>query len=193
MNNNVLGLIPLKIYSGSVLLTPNINQITITGSGINATIGQFNDLTITVNSTSGSISGSNSGSFSGSFTGSLLGTSSFAISASYAFFSTTASYALNSTPPFPYTGSARITGSLAITGSTEIFSGSNLIINNGYVLVSKNTSNTGIGGTPGWTTGLRNTAVGISNQSSITTQTDNTSLGYNALGGGGGNYWIYTC
>ncbi len=48
-------------------------------------------------------------------TGSIFSGSNLALSASYAL---TASYALNSIPPFPYTGSAIITGSLIITGST---------------------------------------------------------------------------
>jgi hypothetical protein len=44
-----------------------------------------------------------------------------AISASFA---TTASYALNATPPFPYTGVASISGSLQVTGSATIKSAS---------------------------------------------------------------------
>ena len=56
-------------------------------------------------------------SFNGTFTGSLFGTSSQAISASYA---ATASYLLGYISPFPFTGSAQITGSLGLTGSLSV-------------------------------------------------------------------------
>ena len=53
-------------------------------------------------------------SVSGSITGSLFGTSSQAVSASYANFALTSSYSLAGSG-FPYSGSAVITGSLVIT------------------------------------------------------------------------------
>jgi hypothetical protein len=119
-------------------------------------------------------------------TGSLFGTSSWAISSSQAISS---SYALSASfapagNPFPFSGSAQITGSLGVTGSVSLRSGSNLTVNNGLIIASFNTSNTSVGGTPGWTTALRNTAVGVSTQGSVTTQTDNTSVGYFSLRGG---------
>jgi hypothetical protein len=58
--------------------------------------------------------GSFSGSFTGIFTGSLSGTSSYATQALSASFAP-------SSPPFPYTGSARITGSLGVTGSFSVY------------------------------------------------------------------------
>ena len=51
--NNVPGLIPLKIYSGSTLLTSNLNLITFTGSGVTTTIGNFNNLTVNITSGGG--------------------------------------------------------------------------------------------------------------------------------------------
>jgi len=46
--NTVPGLVPLKIYSGSTLLTTNVNLINFTGSGVTTTVGNFNNLTITI-------------------------------------------------------------------------------------------------------------------------------------------------
>jgi hypothetical protein len=66
------------------------------------------------------------------FTASSARSASLAISASYAFtassaisssYALTASYALNSIPAFPYSGSAQITGSLGITGSVNASQG----------------------------------------------------------------------
>jgi hypothetical protein len=229
--NTVPGLVPLKIYSGSTLLTTNVNLINFTGSGVTTTIGNFNDLTIniggggtTVNTgsllTTASFSNPNltftkgdgstfnvslvtlvptsaSYALSSSYSltavsASYAATSSIATSASYALsssFATTSSFATSAsyapvTPPFPYTGSAQITGSLGVTGSVSLRSGSNLTVNNGLIISSFNTSNTSVGGTPGWTSALRNTAIGLSTQTSVTTQADNTSVGYLSLLGG---------
>jgi hypothetical protein len=120
-------------------------------------------------------------------TGSLFGTSSWAISSSQAISS---SYALSASfapagNPFPFSGSAQITGSLGVTGSVSLRSGSNLTVNNGLIISSFNTSNLSVGGTPGWTSGVRNTNFGLLSQTSVTTQTDNTSVGYSSLLGGG--------
>jgi hypothetical protein len=129
-------------------------------------------------------------------TGSLFGTSSWAISSSQAISSSyalSASYAPSAaSSPFPYTGSAQITGSLGVTGSVSLRSGSNLTVNNGLILSSYNTDNVSIGGTPAWTTALRNTAVGVSTQGLVTTQTDNTSVGYFSLRGGTQNTAVGT-
>lgn len=67
--NNSNGLTYLKIYSGSTLLTSYLNEVTITGSGVTAEIGAFNNLTLTITNTGG---GSGSAD-----TGSLLTTASF--------------------------------------------------------------------------------------------------------------------
>ena len=187
--NTVPGLVPLKIYSGSTLLTTNVNLINFTGSGVTTTVGAFNNLIVTIG---GGGATSFTGSFSGSFTGSLLGTASYAtnaLSASYALtssFATSASYA-PVTPPFPYTGSAQITGSLGVTGSVSLRSGSNLTVNNGLILSAFNTYNVSVGDTPSWTTTFGSTNVGIGNQTAVTTQFYNTSFGYNALKGGTNN------
>ena len=232
--NTVPGLVPLKIYSGSTLLTTNVNLINFTGSGVTTTIGNFNDLTIniggggtTVNTgsllTTASFSNPNltftkgdgstfnvslvtlvptsaSYALSSSYSltavsASYAATSSIATSASYALsasFATTSSFATSASyapasPPFPYTGSAQITGSLGVTGSVSLRSGSNLTVNNGLILASYNTTNVSVGGTPSWTTTTGNTNVGISNQTLVTTQFYNTSIGYFVLGGGSSN------
>jgi hypothetical protein len=77
-------------------------------------------------------------------TGSLFGTSSQAVSSSYAFtassaisasYSQTASYLLGYISPFPFSGSAQITGSLGVTGSVYI---------GGSLLLNQSTSSLGI-------------------------------------------------
>ena len=159
---------------------------------------------------SGSVTITGSLNVSAGITGSLLGTasyasaalsSSYALSASYSLTATSASfastasiatsssYALSASfapagNPFPFSGSALITGSLGVTGSVSLRSGSNLTVNNGLISASYGTNNVSVGGTPGWTSALRNTAFGISTQGSVTTQTDNTSVGYLSLLGG---------
>lgn len=87
--NNKPGLTPLKLYSGSVLLTQYINKLIITGSGVDATVGNFNNVIITVTGGGSSISAS------------YATTASFASTASYfagtvlsASYAETASYAL---------------------------------------------------------------------------------------------------
>ena len=134
--NTVPGLIPLKIFNGNNLITSNINLINFTGSGVTASVGEFNNLIVTIGGGGTTVS-----------TGSLLLTASFSnpnltftkgdgstfnvnlstlvpTSASYALtasFATSASFA-PSTPPFPFTGSALITGSLGVTGSVSVVS-----------------------------------------------------------------------
>jgi hypothetical protein len=133
-NNNKLskpGLIPLKVENQGSLITTQVNKINFTGSGVTASVGQFNDLTILI--TGGGGSGVSS---SYALTSSFAATASYfsgsitnAISSSYAL---TASYVANASS-FPYTGSAQITGSLGVTGSIG-FSGS--IIQVGNILMS---------------------------------------------------------
>ena len=43
---SVPGLIPLKIENQGSLITTQINKINFTGSGVTASVGQFNDLMI---------------------------------------------------------------------------------------------------------------------------------------------------
>lgn len=69
LNNSNTGLTFLKVYSGSVLLTTYLNELTITGSGVEVSIGDFNNLTL-------NISGSGGGGGSVN-TGSLLVSASF--------------------------------------------------------------------------------------------------------------------
>ena len=73
------------------------------------------------------------------------------------------------------------------SGSVTILSGSNLILNNGLISASYGTNNTSVGGTPGWTSGARNVNLGIAAQGSVTTTSDNVSVGYGALKGGTSN------
>lgn len=124
------------------------------------TTSSFNSFTSSYNT------GSFTGSFIGTHTGSLFGTSSWAISASWAPVQVSASYALTSSysnnstsasyaltasylsgyvSPFPYTGSALITGSLGITGSLNITgsttqTGNNTLIGNTVLSGSINVS-----------------------------------------------------
>ena len=98
------------------------------------TTSSFNSFTSSYNT------GSFTGSFIGTHTGSLFGTSSWAISASWAPVQVSASYALTSSysnnstsasyaltasylsgyvSPFPYTGSAIISGSLTVVGTID--------------------------------------------------------------------------
>jgi hypothetical protein len=72
-----------------------------------------------------------------SITGSLLGT------ASYAVYAETASYALNITPPFPFSGSAVVTGSIYIVSQNPNTSNLFLIKNSAEVEVF-NVSQSGI-------------------------------------------------
>jgi hypothetical protein len=102
------GLIPLKVENQGSLVTTQVNKINFSGSGVTASIDQFNALTVTVAS---------------------VITASYAVSSSNAL---TASYALNAGASFPYTGSAEITGSLGVTGSL-IQTGSNSVYLKGLI------------------------------------------------------------
>jgi len=68
LNNSNTGLTFLKVYSGSVLLTTYLNELVITGSGVEVSIGDFNNLTLNISGSSGG------GSVN---TGSLLVSASF--------------------------------------------------------------------------------------------------------------------
>ena len=42
------GLIPVKVENQGSLITTQVNKINFTGSGVTASVGQFNDLTILI-------------------------------------------------------------------------------------------------------------------------------------------------
>ena len=94
------GLIQLKVEDSGQLITTQVNKINFSGS-VSASVGNFNDVTITVGV---------------SPTASFSISSSQAISSSYAL---TASYVAGASS-FPFSGSALITGSLGITGSLSV-------------------------------------------------------------------------
>jgi len=80
------GLIPIKVENQGSLITTQVNKINFTGSGVTASIGEFNDLTILITGGGGSnISASYALSASFASTASYFsGSISNAISASYA-------------------------------------------------------------------------------------------------------------
>jgi len=93
-DNNKLskpGLIPIKVENQGSLITTQVNKINFTGSGVTASVGQFNDLTILITGGGGSgVSSSYALSASYAATASFFsGSISNAISSSYAL---TASY-----------------------------------------------------------------------------------------------------
>jgi hypothetical protein len=93
-DNNKLskpGLIPIKVENQGSLITTQVNKINFTGSGVTASVGQFNDLTILITGGGGSgVSSSYALSASFAATASYFsGSISNAISSSYAL---TASY-----------------------------------------------------------------------------------------------------
>ena len=93
-DNNKLskpGLIPLKVENQGSLITTQVNKINFTGSGVTASVGQFNDLTILITGGGGSgVSSSYALTSSFAATASYFsGSISNAISSSYAL---TASY-----------------------------------------------------------------------------------------------------
>ena len=125
---------------------------------------------------------------SGSYniTGSLFGTASYATQA------LTASYTLNETPTFPFSGSAVITGSLVISGSgltvtgSISTSGSNGTINGLFVSLGGGNvpSNISIGATTNFSpsnTGTHNFAAGNNALYNNTTGNNNTAIGQSSL------------
>lgn len=89
--NQKPGLTPLKIYSGSVLLTRYINKLVITGSGVATSVDNFNSVTITLTGGASGSSVSASYATSASYASTASFFSGTVFSASYA---ETASYAL---------------------------------------------------------------------------------------------------
>ena len=74
------------------------------------------------------------------------GTSGFATTSLSSSFAQTASFALNATPPFPFTGSARITGSLAVEGTlvSGLGNASNVVANGGAAIATSGSNADGI-------------------------------------------------
>jgi hypothetical protein len=100
------GLIQLKVEDSGKLITTQINKINFSGS-VSASVGNFNDVTVTIGIPS-------TASFA--ISSSQTVSSSQAISSSYAL---TASF-VEGASSFPFSGSALITGSLGITGSLSV-------------------------------------------------------------------------
>jgi hypothetical protein len=144
--NTVPGLIPLKIFNGDNLLTSNINLIRFTGSDIIASVGEFNDVIVTVGGGGGTTS-----------TGSLLLNASF-LNPNLTFTKgdgstfnvnlstlvpTSSSYALSSS--YAATASIATSASYALNGGvTQLLAGSNIVLSPisglGQVTVTANLS-----------------------------------------------------
>jgi hypothetical protein len=99
------GLIPVKIENQGDQITTQVNKINFTGSGVTASIGQFNDVTILIN-------------------GGTILSASYALSASFASIASTASYfsgsitnAISASYVLPLTQSVSIKG-LGTTSAT---------------------------------------------------------------------------
>lgn len=130
------GLIPVKVENQGSLITTQVNKINFTGSGVTASVGQFNDLTILITGGGGSgVSSSYALSasfaetasyFSGSISNAI--SSSYALSASYAgtasYFSgsisnaISASYALSAS--YAFSASNAFSSSYAETASSAL-------------------------------------------------------------------------
>jgi hypothetical protein len=106
--NTVPGLIPLKIFNGDNLVTSNINLINFTGSGITASVGEFNNLTINIDG------GTNNN------TGSLLSTASF-LNPNLTFIKGDGStFFVNLSTLVPTSASYALTSSFSITSSLPL-------------------------------------------------------------------------
>jgi hypothetical protein len=146
--NTVPGLIPLKIFNGNNLITSNINLINFTGSGVTASVGEFNNLIVTIGGGGGGTTIN---------TGSLLSNASF-LNPDLTFtkgdgstfnvnlstlVSTSSSYALSSS--YAATASIAISASYALNGGvTQLLAGPNIVLSPisglGQVTVTANLS-----------------------------------------------------
>jgi len=119
------GLIPVKVENQGSLITTQVNKINFTGSGVTASIGQFNDLTVLITGGGGSgISSSYALSASYADTASYFsGSISNAISSSYALsssFALTASYfsgSISNAISASYAATSSYSSNLIISGS----------------------------------------------------------------------------
>jgi hypothetical protein len=146
--NTVPGLIPLKIFNGNNLITSNINLINFTGSGVTASVGEFNNLIVTIGGGGGGTTIN---------TGSLLSNASF-LNPDLTFtkgdgstfnvnlstlVSTSSSYALSSS--YAATASIATSASYALNGGvTQLLAGPNIVLSPisglGQVTVTANLS-----------------------------------------------------
>jgi hypothetical protein len=129
------GLIPVKVENQGSLITTQVNKINFTGSGVTASVGQFNDLTILITGGGGSgVSSSYALTASWAATASYFsGSISNAISSSYAL---TASYFSGSISN-AVSSSYALSASYALTSS--YWSGSILnAVSSSYALSSSN-------------------------------------------------------
>jgi hypothetical protein len=151
-NNNKIpqsGLIPIKIENQGNLLTTQVNKINFTGSGVTASIGQFNDLSILINSGGGAgsgvtqiVAGTNISISPPGGTGVVtINASSTTVSASYALSSS-------------YSNTAISASYAANGGVTQLLAGANISLSpsNGLGQVTI-TSTGGSGGTGNTATG----------------------------------------
>jgi hypothetical protein len=121
------GLIPLKVENQGSLITTQINKINFSGSGVTASVGQFNDIIISIDGGGGSgggvtqiIAGTNISISPVGGTGAVtINASSTTVSASYALSSSyalTSSYASTSTSA-SYAATSSYAKNIIISGS----------------------------------------------------------------------------
>jgi hypothetical protein len=109
--NTVPGLIPLKIFNGNDLITSNVNLINFTGSGVTASVGEFNNLIITVGGGGGGITVN---------TGSLLSTASFSNPNLTFIKGDGSTFFVNLSTLVPTSASYALTSSFSITSSLPL-------------------------------------------------------------------------
>jgi hypothetical protein len=164
------GLIPLKVENQGSLITTQVNKINFTGSGVTASVGQFNDLTVLITGGGGSgISSSYALSASYAATASYFsGSISNAVSSSYAL---TASY---------WSGSilnATSASYAANGGVTQLFAGANISLSptNGLGQVTI-TSTGGSGGSGNTATGSYGSFYSTQTQTNVASTARSMSL-----------------
>jgi hypothetical protein len=134
-NNNKIpqsGLIPIKIENQGNFLTTQVNKINFTGSGVTASIGQFYDLSILINSGGGAgsgvtqiVAGTNISISPPGGTGVVTVnannpvSASYALTSSYSNTSTSSSYSLSSS----YATNANYASSTPVVPSTLLVQG----------------------------------------------------------------------
>jgi hypothetical protein len=133
--NTVSGLIPLKIFNGNNLITSNINLINFTGSGVTASVGEFNNLTITIGGGSGGTTP----------TGSLLLTASFSNPNLTFTKGDGSTFNVNLSTLVPTSSSYTLSSSYALNGGvTQLLAGPNIVLSPisglGQVTVTANLS-----------------------------------------------------
>ena len=147
--NTVPGLIPLPIFNGNDLVTSNVNLINFTGSGVTASVGEFNNLTVTIDGGGGGGGTTPTGSLllTASFSNPNLtftkgDGSTFNVNLS-TLVPTSSSYALSSS--YAATASIATSSSYALNGGvTQLLAGPNIVLSPisglGQVTVTANLS-----------------------------------------------------